>query len=72
MEPPDPSFTDEFNVPQEDAVLVLLIEYKPLSLHGSIALSSYIIVNLFSYYVNRGSVGGGEVYGVVAQEPRRG
>ena len=22
MEPPDPSFTDEFNVPQEDAVLV--------------------------------------------------
>ena len=22
MEPPDPSFADEFNVPQEDAVLV--------------------------------------------------
>ena len=32
MEPPDPSFADEFNVPQEDAVLVFDIRRASVSL----------------------------------------
>ena len=32
MEPPDPSFVDEFNVPQEDAVLVFDIRRAATSL----------------------------------------
>ena len=32
MEPPDPSFTDEFNVPQEDAVLVFDVRRAAVSL----------------------------------------
>ena len=32
MEPPDPSFADEFNVPQEDAVLVYDVRRASVSL----------------------------------------
>ena len=32
MEPPDPSFADEFNVPQEDAVLVFDVRRAAVSL----------------------------------------
>ena len=32
MEPPDPSFPDEFNVPQEDAVLVFDVRRAAVSL----------------------------------------
>ena len=32
MEPPDPSFADEFNVPQEDAVLVFDVRRATVSL----------------------------------------
>ena len=32
MEPPDPSFADEFNVPQEDAVLVFNVRRAAVSL----------------------------------------
>ena len=32
MEPPDPSFADEFNVPQEDAVLVFDVRRASVSL----------------------------------------
>ena len=32
MEPPDPSFVDEFNVPQEDAVLVFDVRRAAVSL----------------------------------------
>ena len=32
MEPPDPSFADEFNVPQEDAVLVFDVRRAEFSL----------------------------------------
>ena len=32
MEPPDPSFADEFNVPQEYAVLVFEVHRAPVSL----------------------------------------
>ena len=32
MEPPDPSFADEFNVPQEDAVLVFDVRRTAVSL----------------------------------------
>ena len=32
MEPPDPSFADEFNVPQEDAVLVFDVHRAAVSL----------------------------------------
>ena len=32
MEPPDPSFVDEFNVPQEDAVLVFDVRQAMVSL----------------------------------------
>ena len=32
MEPPDPSFADEFNVPQEDAVLVFDVRRAAASL----------------------------------------
>ena len=32
MEPPDPSFADEFNVPQEDAVLVSDLRRAAVSL----------------------------------------
>ena len=32
MEPPDPSFADEFNVPQEDAVLVFNVRRAAISL----------------------------------------
>ena len=32
MEPPDPSFTVEFNVPQEDAVLVYDVRRAAVSL----------------------------------------
>ena len=31
MEPPDPSFADEFNVPQNDAVLVFGVRRAPVS-----------------------------------------
>ena len=38
MEPPDPSFVDEFNVPQEDAVLVFDVRRAaaslPFQVHG--------------------------------------
>ena len=44
MEPPDPSFADEFNVPQEDAVLSLtyaeLHRFKVLVEAGLVAFSS--------------------------------
>ena len=33
MEPPDPSFADEFNVPQEDTVLVFGVRRAAVSLH---------------------------------------
>ena len=36
MEPPDPSFADEFHVPQEDAVLV----YQSLDQPGKVASST--------------------------------
>ena len=32
MEPPDPSFADEFNIPQEDAVLVFDVRRAAVSL----------------------------------------
>ena len=32
MEPPDPSFADEFNAPQEDAVLVFDVRRAAVSL----------------------------------------
>ena len=43
MEPPDPSFADEFNVPQEDAVLVFDVRRAAVSLPFQVHLLKMLV-----------------------------
>ena len=43
MEPPDPSFADEFNVPQEDAVLVFDVHRAAVSLLFQVHRSKVLV-----------------------------
>ena len=43
MEPPGPSFVDEFNVPQEDAILVFDVRRASVSLPFQIYLRKWLI-----------------------------
>ena len=43
MEPPDPSFADEFNVPQEDAILVFDVRRAAVSLTFQVHLLKWFI-----------------------------
>ena len=43
MEPPDPSFADEFNVPQEDAILVFDVRRAAVSLPFQVHLLKWLI-----------------------------
>ena len=43
MEPPDPSFADEFNVPQEDAVLVFDVHRAAVSLPFQVHRSKVLV-----------------------------
>ena len=67
MKPPDPSFADEFDVPQEDAVLVLDVRRAaaslPFQVHrlevlveaGLVAFSSaYIYIYIYDLFLPRG------------------
>ena len=43
MEPPDPSFADEFNVPKEDAVLVFDVRRAAISLLFQVHLLKVLV-----------------------------